>query len=231
MNNIRLDNKTIYYQVFYKNIKHMYLRVLDSETIKISCNKSVSASKISDFIIKNQIKILKKMSLFEHKIPLYNNHVMLIFGEKLNIACDFKCKRNTNTITNNTIKLFFKSEDFDSKYVESIYKDKILNTISELIEVNRERIEKYIDIENIKYKTQLMKSRFGSCIPSKRIIKLNSLLGRFDKRYLEAVLIHEIIHLNIKNHQKEFYQIVKLLCPNYSELMKELKILTRKYVI
>ena len=87
------------------------------------------------------------------------------------------------------------------------------------------------DVDNVSYKTQLMKSRYGSCIPKKRIIKLNTLLARFKEKYLKTILIHELIHLEVHNHQEEFYYYMNKLVPQYKIIKKELQELTRKYVI
>jgi predicted metal-dependent hydrolase len=76
-----------------------------------------------------------------------------------------------------------------------------------------------------------MKSRYGSCIPKKRIIKLNSILARFDEVYIKVILIHELIHLEEHNHQKGFYEYINSWIPNYRSYIKEINSLTRKYVI
>ena len=76
-----------------------------------------------------------------------------------------------------------------------------------------------------------MNTRFGSCIASKKIIKINTILARLDIVYLKTILIHEIIHLKVHNHQREFYKYIDLLIPNYKQIIKSLNQETRKYVI
>ncbi len=80
-----------------------------------------------------------------------------------------------------------------------------------------------IDISDLIIRSQLMKTRLGSCNTPKRKINLNSILARFDIKYLRAVLIHEIVHLKVRNHQKKFYEELLRIEPDYYKLNKELR--------
>ena len=64
-----------------------------------------------------------------------------------------------------------------------------------------------------------------------QVIKLNSILARFDIKYLRAVLIHEIVHLKVKNHQKAFYDVLLKYEPNYRHIRKELTNILKLYQI
>jgi len=228
MTKIRLGDKEIYYQVFYKKIKNMYLRIKDDKLV-ITANKTHKNS-IEDFIKKNETKILRVLDNQENRVPLYNKEVMLIFGFKYNIIYTIDNKKNRFNITESAIYIDFKSDDFDNQYVEKIYKKLLHNKMEKLIEEDV-MLKQYFDLTNISLKTQLMKSRFGSCIAKKKIIKLNSILARFNEDYTKTILIHEIIHLKVHNHQKEFYYYIDKLIPNYIEIIRSLNALTRKYVI
>lgn len=228
MTKIRLGNKDIYYQVFYKNIKNMYLRIKDDKLV-ITTNKA-HKHHIESFIRKNETKILKLFNQKEQQMMLYHKEKMMVFGKTYQIIYTTNQPKNRFNITDTIIYIDFKSEDFNSKYIESIYKKILLEKMNQFIE-NDQVLNQYFDLTNIDLKTQLMKSRFGSCIAKKRIIKLNSILARFDISYMETILIHEIIHLKVHNHQDEFYRYIDLFIPNYKEIIKSLNALTRKYVI
>jgi len=231
MNKIRLDNKDFYYQVFYKNIKNMYLRVKDNNLLSVSCNKFVSKQRIEEFIIKNQERILSKIQDHIQKVSLYDEEHFLLFGRDFRIVSRFSMKKNTFEIIQDQILINFKSQTFDNTQIEKIYSAFILKEIKKILDSRSSDITPYLDYDRLIFKTQLMKSRFGSCIPSKKIIKLNTILGRFSVEYLEAILIHELIHLEVPNHQKEFYNLINIMVPNYKKIRKELQAITRKYVI
>ena len=230
MNKIRLGNKDFYYQVFYKNNKNMYLRIKEGRLV-VTCNKGVSEEQIRSFIYENSTKLLRKLKIYESKVPLYSETTMLIYGIKYAMVYKIACKNNNYSFYNNTVHLEFRKELFDKTYVEKVYSELVLKKAMEVLNNLRPLLEISLDLNNIKFKTQLMKSRFGSCIPLKKIIKLNTMLGRFDELYIRVILIHEVIHLKVPNHSKEFYDYMHAFIPNYKQVKKELNNLIRKYVI
>lgn len=229
MTKIRLGNKDIYYQVFYKNIKHMYLRVKD-KTIIITCPRHTKESKIETFIRQSESKILKRYLQNEQKISLYSKTEFNYFGQKLQLDCRYDCTENRYQLNQTSMTIDFKKASFDAAYVETIYLRETLKKVEELRVQIAEELQPFTQTENIVFKTQLMKSRYGSCMPKKGIIKINSLLARFDLRYLKSVLIHELLHLTIPNHQKDFYRAIETYIPDYRKMMRDLHHLTRKYV-
>jgi len=62
----------------------------------------------------------------------------------------------------------------------------------------------------------------GNCNRIKRTIKLNSVLARYEMKYLEAILIHELVHLNVSGHQANFYRLLLKYVPNYRSIKREL---------
>lgn len=230
MNKIRLGNKVIYYQVFYKKIKHMYLRYKNGH-VMISCNKNMSIDRIEQFIMKHQDKITKSIDNQKERLPLYTTDKFLLFGSNYNVSYHYGMNKNSFQIDDFQISIWFKTDVFNVKYIENIYKELTIKITKQLYRDVYDEISNDINIDNITFKSQLMKSRFGSCIPKKRIIKLNSILARFDQSYIKTILIHELIHLAISNHQKAFYEYINRYIPNYKQIIKHLNIETRKYVI
>lgn len=51
-------------------------------------------------------------------------------------------------------------------------------------------------------------------------IVLNWMLGAFNVRIFESVIIHEVVHMLELNHGKNFYKYVYSLCPNYDYYQK-----------
>ena len=50
---------------------------------------------------------------------------------------------------------------------------------------------------------------------------------RTPTKYIEYVFLHEITHLLVQNHSKDYYNLFEKLCPNYKQTRNELKELTR----
>ena len=60
-----------------------------------------------------------------------------------------------------------------------------------------------------------MTSRWGSCMPKKNQITLNSQLIHYQERFIDYVVIHEYAHLIQPNHSKAFYSIIEKYMPDY----------------
>ena len=72
-------------------------------------------------------------------------------------------------------------------------------------------------------KVRRMKSKWGVCNVTNNIITLNLELIKFDIKYLEYVIFHELCHLVYPNHSKDFWNLVEKYVPNYKVFRKEMK--------
>lgn len=64
-------------------------------------------------------------------------------------------------------------------------------------------------------KIRTMKTRWGVCNPSKKIITLNTALMAQPKEAQEYVILHEYVHFIHPNHQAGFHEMMAKLMPDY----------------
>jgi len=67
-----------------------------------------------------------------------------------------------------------------------------------------------------------MKSRWGSCIPAKKVVTLNSRLMNYSLRCIEYVVVHELCHFLEPNHSPRFYKRMTEVMPDWEERKREL---------
>ena len=103
---ITINDKEYDLVITYKNNKNMYLRVKEDLKIHITCNKYVSNTLISKFVLDNKDMILENIKRYENK-QITNENYLIYQGKKYEIVY----------ITKNQI-IFIKS-----KQNLSIYKD------------------------------------------------------------------------------------------------------------
>ena len=70
------------------------------------------------------------------------------------------------------------------------------------------------------------KTRWGSCSQNNNI-NLNIQLYRLPKELIDYVIFHELVHIYVKNHSKEFWDLLGKFVPNVRAVDKKLK----EYVI
>ena len=90
----------------------------------------------------------------------------------------------------------------------------------------QERLPYWSRKTNISYnsvKVKDAKTRYGSCVPSKKALNFTSRLVMLKKEAIDAVIVHELCHIVHQNHSKEFYELVEKYIPNYKEIDKYLK--------
>lgn len=75
--------------------------------------------------------------------------------------------------------------------------------------------------EQLTYKIIEMPKRWGSCTPTGNIL-LNPNLVKTSKACIEYVILHELCHLVVPYHNKEFYDLQTRLIPDWKVLKQKL---------
>ncbi|NLN50129.1 MAG: M48 family metallopeptidase, partial [Acholeplasmataceae bacterium] len=93
---------------------------------------------------------------------------------------------------------------------------------------NRKKHQKILIANNlfeVPIKLKSLSSKFGSYNYNAReeYIVLNIYLATLKEEYANYVLFHEYAHQKVKNHQKEFYDLLKKLVKNYQIYQKGLR--------
>jgi predicted metal-dependent hydrolase len=103
--------------------------------------------------------------------------------------------------------------------VDTWYKDKALAYFQPMVVHYESIIGK--PIESIRIRK--MKTRWGSCNPSKSFINLNTDLIQAPKIAIEYVIFHELSHLIYPDHSKDFYHYLSVHMPDWQRRKKILE--------
>jgi predicted metal-dependent hydrolase len=69
---------------------------------------------------------------------------------------------------------------------------------------------------------QQMKTKWGSCNPGKRSIRLNTDLAKKPPECLEYIVVHEMAHLLLRHHNDRFSNLIDWCLPNWKLLRQTL---------
>jgi predicted metal-dependent hydrolase len=85
-----------------------------------------------------------------------------------------------------------------------------------------ERWEPRLGVKLERFQVRRMKTRWGSCTPAKRTIRLNTELATRPPELLEYIVVHELVHLLEASHNARFYDLMDLHMPGWKAHRDEL---------
>lgn len=103
--------------------------------------------------------------------------------------------------------------------MESWYRDQVQEALPPLIA----RWQQVMAVTVDRYSVRGMKTRWGSCTPAKRSIRLNTELAKKPRECLEHVLVHEMAHLLEPSHNATFVKHMNHFLPNWKKFRKQLR--------
>jgi predicted metal-dependent hydrolase len=218
LDKIVLGGTELSIKVIYKDNRNTYLRIKPNRSLLVTTNKRTSESAILAFIKHNEPKILAKLDHMTAGLPIIGD-TFSYFGTTLKaihaplLSTSWKFNGET---------FYYRDSSKRINHLKEFYKQETLRATNDLIIRWEPVLRSTIDLKQISLKSQWMKSRFGSCQYQKRIINMNSALACFDPIYLEAIFLHEIVHIKVSNHGSDFYKLLLSLSPNYRSLRREL---------
>lgn len=102
--------------------------------------------------------------------------------------------------------------------VASWYREQLRIAMSPLIA----KWETQIGVQAKRVFVQRMKTKWGSCNPHSRSIRLNSELAKKSPECLEYVIVHELVHLLEPSHNARFISLMDKFMPNWKHVRDEL---------
>jgi predicted metal-dependent hydrolase len=217
---LQIQNYSI--EINRKRIKNLHLKIVPpSGEIKISAPLRMSKELIKTFVISKLDWIKKKKEKFinlpiELKKEFISNEIHYAFGKpyKLIILSNKKTffyLKDSNLILNLNTNDSLKKK---KTVLHNFYKNLLMNELDRLVIQWKEKM----NINHFSYSVRLMKNRWGTCYPKKRMIWLNLELAKKPIECIEYVLAHEMVHLLESSHNKRFYNLMDKYLSNWKEL-------------
>ncbi len=98
------------------------------------------------------------------------------------------------------------------------YREQIKATVPGLIA----KWERMMHVKVDRVFVQKMKTKWGSCNPANRSIRLNTDLAKKPHECLEYVLVHEMVHLLERHHNERFKESLDRLMPQWHQYREAL---------
>ena len=222
--------KNIKINIEKKKVKNINIKIHSDKQVYVSCPKRANIEYVKQIIlsklnwIENRIQKLKEKEQQENKKYVseeehYFNgkrYILKIYPvEKTKLSyIKIKEQRYINMyIPENT------TLENKEKLMNNFYKESLIPKINEYM-------EKWSLILNVKpkgYKLRKMKTLWGSCNITKQTILFNTELAKKSDQAIEYVVVHELMHLIEKYHNKRFYSLLDYYYPNWKISYQMLK--------
>ena len=204
-----------------------------ADVLYVSKPKYVSKKRAIEFIKENKLELYNRYQKIKEQdagAKYWNTgDTFPLRGEKYIInSKEIEAKKIKVQINNEDKKIYIEYPEGISGEVKKENVDKVLikllkNNTEILLE---KRVPYWSKITNINYKMFKVNdatSKFGSCIPSKKILHFSSRLIMLPEDVIDGVIVHELCHIIYPNHSKDFYNLVRKYKPNYDEINRWLK--------
>ena len=224
---ITLDNHT--FTLIHrtnKKIKRISLGLENKNEIIVKTPLKFKSHMIKEIVYEYKEWILRSIE----KVPSKNSFDFVSGGVVPFLGINYPMNLVLNSKMKN-VRFTLNDEVFTVEYNENCNKyDDFIDGLKLFYKFNAEKI---IDpmFDEWTYKTQLFpnkigyryaKGRWGSCSHINNI-SINYKLLQFEKKAIEYVVLHELCHIQEKNHSAKFWDLVSFYMPDYKTVEKTLK--------
>ncbi|PCJ20023.1 MAG: hypothetical protein COB02_05335 [Candidatus Cloacimonadota bacterium] len=224
METIVYQNKEIQFEIKHSKRRTLGIKISGDGSILARSPMGLIKSEVIDFIKSNGSWILKQLKKLEssrvsktYTNDYKNNEIHRFLGQSYPLQISLAKKRGVTLFQNS---LYLKSPTPDDtndikKVLQKFYKSQASLIFPKIIDKCWLLFEKY-KLKTPIYRYRLMKRKWGTCRQD-GLVTLNIELIKEDIKSIEYVIIHEMCHLIVPNHSKNFYDLMDLILPNHKE--------------
>lgn len=222
-------------EIIKKNIKNMHLSVIPPNgRVRISAPLHMSDESIMMFARTKLSWIKKQQEKFavqerQSEREYVSGETLYVFGQQYFLRVEYSYKGNALVLSGNEAILTVRKES-TAKQREAFVNEWYRALLKEKIEIYLPKWEKITGLYCDSWQTKYMTTRWGTCNTNSRKIWFNLQLAKKPIECLEYVILHELAHLKIKGHNKEFVALLDKYMPYWRDIRKLLNELKLDYM-
>ena len=205
------------YEVKRSSRKSICVRIMEDNTVIVTCPKRFSDAEIEKFLLSKANWIERHVTANEHKNEYLADEIsykkIYVAGKEVPLIIDVNCD---NRLSENEVRI--KS----LKYLKKLYVSKFEQRFKSIIDCVC--IEHSFSYKSVSFRD--FKSRWGCCNSSGEI-KFNWKLLMLSEEYWRYVIIHELCHTVYMDHSAKFYKLMESMMPEYKAVRRDMKAFAR----
>lgn len=208
-----------------KNIKNMHLAVLPPDgKVRVSAPMHLSDESIAMFVRTKLGWIKKQQEKFalqprQSEREFISGETLYVFGKQFFLRVMYSYKGNSLVLNGNEAVLTVRKES-TARQREAFVNEWYRDLLKEKISIYLPKWEQITGLYCDSWQTKYMTTRWGTCNTNTRKIWFNLQLAKKPIECLEYVILHELAHLKVKNHGKDFIAILDMYMPYWRETKK-----------
>ncbi len=212
-------------KVLKKRIKNMYLRIDKRGEVVVSAPLFLSDDNVRAFVLSREEWIKAGLNRANERRKTERTfdegEEYYLMGKKSVLHTDTTKKRGYYLKGNELVICVGENSTVESrrKALADFYREAMEQILPDIADECQKRARLYAD----EWRIRDMTTRYGSCNTKEKRIWISLWLMEKPTECIEAVVYHELAHLKIKGHNREFYELLEKICPNYREAEKLLK--------
>jgi len=215
---IRLGNNIV--DVVLKDIKNVHLSVYPpTGRVRISAPKRMSIDTIRVFAISRLGWIKQQQAKLreqERETPrdFVDRESHYVWGKRYLLTVSENEEPPSIALKHSRMLLRVRPRADDDKrraLVEEWYREQLKEAVPALLA----RWQPLLGVRVERFFVQRMKTRWGSCNPRARSIRLNTDLAKKPRECLEYIIVHEMVHLLEPTHNARFIALMERFIPNW----------------
>jgi predicted metal-dependent hydrolase len=215
-----LDLGGIHVDVVRKDIKHLHLSVYPpTGSVRIAAPSRMTLETIRVFAIsklawikQHQVKLQHQPRETPRDYVARESH--FLWGQRYLLEINEVESAPSVDLGPRTLRLNVRSHTSATQkeaVLEQWYRTQLRLRLPELMQ----KWQKLMGVQVEGVFVQRMKTKWGSCNPNNRTIRLNTDLAKKPVECLEYILIHEMVHLLEPTHNQRFQKLMDQFMPNW----------------
>lgn len=212
-------------EICRKNIKNLHLSVMPPNgDVRISAPLNLSDEAIKIFVRTKIAWIKKQQEKFVNQARLgerefISGESLFVFGKQYYLQVQYGIKNSLELNAKKAILTVRKESTSNQR--KTFVNEWLRNKLKNEIEKKLPKWEKKTGLVCNGWQTKIMQTKWGSCTPEGKIW-FNLFLSHAPERCLDYIILHELLHLKVRHHNKDFTTLIDQYMPFWQEIRKEL---------
>jgi len=208
----------IWYSIIQTKRKKTMQVIVEKDNVEVRAPQSKSTSEIKKILQSKTAWIFnKQLALKEqkHDVSISANSLVYL-GKNIPFSVQTLQKSEEIIYKKNQFIIKTKSKSISQKKIQKLYFSWLATKYTSYIGRKIKMYSKLLGVKPHGFKIKNLKSKWGSVIVSGQI-HLNFHLLKTPRKIIDYVILHELAHLRIKGHRREFWAYLNSFMPDYEK--------------